>query len=162
MLSIEYSVLLIISLFSACALANYGYLYIRNNGTVDRTELMNNGMGTIFMLFGVLKLANIEQFAMIFSKYDPLSQRVPIYAYLYPFIELILGASFFYPRALTVSYGITILLMSISFIGVSMSIGKGVSLRCGCLGSFFHIPLSYVTISENIAMLVMASYGLLK
>ena len=49
-----------------------------------------------------------------------------------------------------------IIIVSISVrISVIISIIKGEKLRCGCLGSFFHIPLSYVTISENIVMLLM-------
>ena len=48
------------------------------------------------------------------------------------------------------SYIFTIIPMIVSLIGVFLSLGKGVSLRCGCLGSFFHVPLSYVTVSENI------------
>ena len=47
-------------------------------------------------------------------------------------------------------------LMIISIISVSISLLKKQNLRCGCLGTFFHIPLSYVTISENVAMLALS------
>jgi len=48
--------------------------------------------------------------------------------------------------------------MIISLISVSISLYQGQNLRCGCLGSFFHLPLSYVTISENVVMLLMSFY----
>ena len=162
MLSVGYSLLLITALFASCAFANYGYLYLRDDRAVDTTELMNHVMGTIFIVFGTLKLVNLKQFATIFSKYDIVSHHIPYYGVIYPLIEILLGVSFFYPRTLTYSYSMTILLMSLSLIGVSMSMGRGASLRCGCLGSFFHIPLSYVTISENVVMITMAAYGLLR
>ena len=47
--------------------------------------------------------------------------------------------------------------MITSLLSVGISMVKGQKLRCGCLGSFLHIPLSYVTISENVIMLLMAS-----
>jgi len=46
-------------------------------------------------------------------------------------------------------------LMLISIISVLISLVNGQKLRCGCLGSFFHIPLSYVTLSENIVMIML-------
>ena len=51
---------------------------------------------------------------------------------------------------------VTKILMIISIISVIISMYAGQNLRCGCLGSFFHIPLSYVTISENVAMLALS------
>ena len=49
--------------------------------------------------------------------------------------------------------------MIISIISVVISMINGQKLRCGCLGSFLHIPLSYVTLSENVVMALMsASY----
>ena len=162
MLPLGYSLLLISILFASCYAVNYGYLYLTDDADMDDTELMNNVMGTIFIVFGVLKLVNLKKFAEIFSKYDLVSKRIPFYGYVYPFIEILLGVSFFYKNYRIKSYIFTIILMILSLVGVFISIGRGTSLRCGCLGSFFHIPLSYVTISENIVMLTMSTYLLKK
>ena len=159
MLNAPYSLLLILLLFAACYAVNYGYLYLQKDGVeIDDKELMNRFMGTIFIVFGTLKVVNLKGFAKIFAKYDLVSKHVYVYGYLYPFIEILLGISFFYKDYRMKSYIFTIVLMIVSLIGVFLSMGKGVSLRCGCLGSFFHVPLSYVTVSENIAMLAMSSY----
>ena len=49
--------------------------------------------------------------------------------------------------------------MIISIISFAISMINGDKLICGCLGIFLHIPLSYVTLSENIVMTLMsASY----
>ena len=121
-------------------------------------ELMTNVMGSIFIVFGSLKLLNLQGFRKIFSKYDIVSKHVPHYAYLYPFIEIFLGIVILNKSYLREAFIATIALMVISLVGVSVSLQKGLKLRCGCLGSFFHVPLSYVTISENLVMAGMAGY----
>ena len=162
MLSSGYSLLLIVGLFISIYVVNYGYLLIKNHPKskspykIDKVELMNNVMGSILIIFGVLKLFNLDKFVDIFSKYDLLSKNYKPYGYLYPFLEIILGVSFLSKTHLKSSYIATIILMILSLIGVTNSIIQGQQLRCGCLGAFLHIPLSYVTISENMVMLIMS------
>lgn len=117
---------------------------------------MNNIMGSIFIIFGLLKIYNLEKFVEIFNKYDIISTKLSGYAYLYPFIEISLGIAYLKKYNLTKTNIITIFLMIISIISVTVSMTKGQKLRCGCLGSFFHIPLSYVTLSENLVMTMMS------
>ena len=152
MLSNFYSLVLIITIFSFIYIINYSYLYFYKKE--DFSNLKNNIMGSILILFGMLKLYDIEKFMEIFQKYDIISKNIPIYSFAYPFIEIILGISFMYSFKLNKIKLITNLLMFISIISVSLSMIKGQTLRCGCLGAFFHIPLSYVTLSENIIMLL--------
>lgn len=122
--------------------------------------LMSNVMGSVFLVFGLLKLVNLGGFVTVFSRYDLLSQRFSTYGYAYPFVELALAASLLYkPTAFT--YAAVICLMGVSLVSVFVALAKGVELRCGCLGSFLHIPLSFVTITENVLMLGMAVYLLL-
>ena len=155
MLSNFYSLLLIVCIFSFIYIINYVYLYFYKNK--DFSNLKNNIMGSILIIFGVLKLYDIEKFMEIFQKYDIISKNIPIYSYAYPFIEIILGFYFLYSDKLTKIKLITNFLMIISITSVSLSMMKGQTLRCGCLGAFFHIPLSYVTLSENIIMLLICS-----
>ena len=157
MLKAGHSLLLIFLLFSSCYAVNYGYMYFQDED-IDHKELMNRVMGTIFIVFGALKIVNLKGFVKIFAKYDLVGKHSSVYGYMYPFIEILLGLSFFYKDHRMKSYILTIILMIIGMVGVFLSMRKGVSLRCGCLGSFLHVPLSYVTVSENIVMLAMASY----
>ncbi len=117
---------------------------------------MNNIMGCIFIIFGLLKIANLPKFVEIFNKYDIISKKIPYYGYLYPFIEIALGIAYLKKFKLKKINLITIFLMIISIISVLISMIKGQKLRCGCLGSFLHIPLSYVTLSENVIMALMS------
>lgn len=124
--------------------------------TENNSHLMQNYMGIIYIIFGFLKLYNLPNFVNIFSKYDIISKNIRWYGYIYPFIEIILGINLLIKFAIPKSMIATILLMSVSIISVFLSMYKGQKLNCGCLGSFFHIPLSYVTVSENLVMLIMA------
>ena len=134
------------------------YLYTNNNYPQHSSKkvLLRNYMGLIFIIFGILKLYDLNKFVDIFSKYDIISNKYKIYSYFYPFIEIIIGILFLKNVKINITIFITILLMLISIISVLLSLFKGLNLRCGCLGSFFHIPLSYITLSENIIMLIMS------
>ena len=114
-------------------------------------------MGAIYLTFGILKLYDLKKFTKIFSKYDIISKRIKIYSYLYPFIEIMLGILLLKKNNYTKNIlDLSNIFMIISIISVSISLYNGQKLRCGCLGSFFHIPLSYVSLSENIIMLYIA------
>ena len=156
MLGNLHSFILILSLFLIIYLVNYTYLYYKYK-EINKKELMNNIMGTVFLVFSVLKFLDLTKFVKIFSKYDLITKFIPIYGYIYPFIELTLSILFFSRKYLKYSYIVSIILMITSLLSVGISMIKGQQLRCGCLGSFLHIPLSYVTISENVIMLLMAS-----
>ena len=151
MLSVIESVLLLTSIFSTVYVLNH--IYLKKTKKYNAKVLHQNVMGTILILFGILKLYDIQKFVNIFQKYDLISNKIPQYAYLYPFIEIALGMAYLQKIKLHTTDIITMLVMIISIISVFLSIISGKKLRCGCMGSFFHIPLSYVTLSENFIML---------
>ena len=122
----------------------------------DSRVLIKNYMGIIYIVFGFLKLYDIDKFVNVFRKYDIIANKVEFWAWLYPFIEILLGISLLSNVFVNKTMKITLVLMVISIISVSISLLKKQNLRCGCLGTFFHIPLSYVTISENVAMLALS------
>lgn len=166
MLNKTTSFILILTIFTTIYIINYLYLrYFKqsndvNNNKLNDNELMNNIMASILLIFGGLKLFDLPKFSSIFSKYNLISKKIPYYSYFYPFIEIILALALFYRYKIDLLYVLIIILMLISLVSVSISLYKGQKLRCGCLGSFFHLPLSYVTISENVVMLLMSFYQL--
>lgn len=160
MLSNTKSFVLLAAIFCIIYISNYYWLKNKYKQPNFNYLLMNNIMGCIFIVFGVLKLINLSDFVNIFNKYDVISQKIPTYAYLYPFVEIALGVAYLKKYRLRDVNLITLFLMIISIFSVMISLPKGQKLRCGCLGSFFHIPLSYVTLSENIAMGSMSAYSL--
>ena len=118
-------------------------------------------MGLLLCQFATLKLFHLSDFVSGFQMYDLVAKKSDGYAYLYPFIELGLGLSylaFLYP---IVIYSITIVLMGIGTIGVVRALRAGLNVKCACMGTVLDVPLSTVTLSEDIGMGIMACWMLL-
>lgn len=129
-------------------------------GAVDNHSYMLNFMAGFFIIFAAFKLFNLKAFQEAYEKYDILAQRYRWYGFLYPFIELSLGFSFLFRFCVTAMLLITALVMLIGCIGVIIAIIKRKQVTCACLGAGFNLPLSKVTLIENISMMVMAIWML--
>jgi hypothetical protein len=148
---------IIIVFLEACAISMSLQLA---GGSVDWHGFMNIAMGMFLCLLAMLKLFDTKGFATAFQKYDLIAQRNRFYALLYPFIELALGFAYLAsldPLAVNI---ITLVLMLIGIIGVWRALRLGLDIRCACLGTALNLPLSTVTIVENLSMAVMATANL--
>ncbi|MBM3191627.1 MAG: hypothetical protein FJZ63_03090 [Chlamydiae bacterium] len=119
-------------------------------------QAMHFFMGLFFCLFAMFKFFDLRGFVEGFRLYDVVTQKVSFYGYLYPFLELALGLSylaFFHPLW---TYSLTVLLMGISAFGVIQALKQGLDTRCACLGTVLKVPLSSVTLIEDLGMGVMA------
>ncbi len=114
-------------------------------------------MGFFLCVFALLKLFSPSAFADGFQMYDLIARRVHGYAYVYPVIELALGLVYFSFWQPHVIYVATIIVMAIGSIGVVSALRQGLDINCPCMGSVLNVPLSTVTLTEDIAMVVMAS-----
>ncbi len=121
----------------------------------DWQEWMRWFMGGFFVFFGSFKLIGYDMFILMFPTYDPLAKRFKLYAYFYPFIELMLG--FLYCANLYPIFRdtVTVVLLSIGAWGVLKSLPKGETVRCACLGNVIKLPLSTVTLIEDVTMAAM-------
>ncbi len=117
---------------------------------------MYDFMGAFFVVFGFFKIINLSRFAEAYSMYDIIAKRSTIYAHIYPFFELILGILYFTRFQLLVANWITFILMIIGSIGVALELSKGKTIVCACLGAVFKIPMTYVTLAEDVIMGLMA------
>lgn len=117
---------------------------------------MRHFMAGFFIVFSFFKLLDLNGFVKAFKMYDLLGKRSNIWAYLYPFIELLLGVLFLLGVYTTHVSLVTIVVLSISTVGVVNSNIKKEKIQCACLGSVFNLPMSKVTIIENLIMIVMA------
>lgn len=119
-------------------------------------QAMQYFMAAFFLVFSFFKLLNLKGFADSYSTYDLLAQKVPTYGYVYPFIELALGVAYlvnFNPQLTNVA---TIVVMGFSSIGVIRSVLAKRKIQCACLGAVFNLPMSTVTIVEDLLMVAMA------
>ncbi len=123
---------------------------------VSQRNFMVIFMGLFFILFSFFKVIHLKKFKESFSKYDLISKNFVFYGYVYPFIEFVLGVLFLLEYHIEILSLITIIVLSSTTIGIFGKLRKGVILECACLGVVFKVPLSYVTIIENLVMIVMA------
>lgn len=117
---------------------------------------MSNFMSGFFIVFSFFKFLNLKAFAESYAMYDLLAMKVPIYGLIYPFIELGLGILYLTHYQPFTTNIITIIVMGFSSIGVIKSVLDKRKIRCACLGSVFNLPMSTVTIIEDLLMVGMA------
>jgi hypothetical protein len=122
---------------------------------------MYDTMGAFFIIFGAFKIINLSAFADAYQIYDIIAQRSRAYAFVYPFIEVALGIAYFARYNLFLTNIVTLLLMIVSSIGVGREVMQGNKIPCACLGMVFRIPMTYVTLIEDVTMACMAAYMLL-
>jgi copper chaperone CopZ len=123
-------------------------------------QAMRTFMSGFFLVFSFFKLLDLRGFAESYAMYDVVAKRFKAWGYLYAFIELALGIAYalaYRPFAVNM---ITLVVMSISIIGVLQSVLNKRTIKCACLGSVFNLPMSTVTIIEDGLMIAMAIVAL--
>ena len=111
-------------------------------------------MGVFFVVFAAFKLADIKGFVESYIGYDLIAAKWKGYAYAYPFIELALGLG--YLAGIKYLDLPTIILMAIGSAGVARQLLRKSNIRCACLGSFVKLPLTTVSLVEDVGMGIMA------
>jgi len=119
-------------------------------------HLMQNFMGGFFVVFSLFKLLNLSGFADSYATYDILAARSRPYALAYPFIELALGVAYFVGYQLLLVSIVTFVLMAIGSIGVFKALQSKQRFQCACLGTALNLPMTKVTLVEDISMGLMA------
>ena len=122
---------------------------------------MNHFMAGFFLVFSFFKLLDVQGFADSFSMYDIVAQRSRGYALAYPFIELTLGLAYLSNIAPTLTNIVTLIVMGVGAIGVIQSLLAKRKIRCACLGAVFNLPMSTITLVEDVLMAGMAAWMLL-
>lgn len=120
--------------------------------------VMRNFMGSFFLVFGLLKLLKLKDFATAYAEYDLLAMRSKVYARGYPFIELVLAAAFIFNFEILVTSWVTAILMLVGALGVYLKLRKKEEIECACLGTVFKLPMTWVTLVEDLLMAGMAIY----
>ena len=129
-------------------------------GQFDLHMFKDHLMAGFFIGLSFFKFLDLKAFSESFSSYDPIAQKYQGYGTVYPFIELILGLLFVSGKFLLVANLTTIFVLSLTTYGVYLRLQSKSKFQCACLGTTFNLPLSNVTLAENVAMILMAASGL--
>lgn len=117
---------------------------------------MRNFMGGFFIVFSFFKLLNLSGFVDAFASYDVVAKRLRVYGFVYPFIELGLGAAYLATVGGLITDLVTFAVMTLSAVGVVHTLSKKHAIQCACLGTVFNLPMSKLTLIEDLAMVIMS------
>jgi len=119
-------------------------------------EFMLDFMGLFYIVFSFFKLLDLKGFPASFRMYDPFAKVVPVYAWIYPFIEIALGLMFLMRYQTQMALVATVVILGITTLGVTKTLLDKKSIRCACLGTALKLPMTEATFIENMIMIVMA------
>ena len=117
------------------------------------------GMSTVVL--ALTKLQNVESFATMFLNYDLLAKRWVPYSYIYPFAEALAGLLMIAGALRWLSIPIALFIGTIGAVSVFKAVYLDRrELRCACIGGSSNVPLGFVSLTENVAMVAMAVWML--
>lgn len=114
-------------------------------------------------LLAVPKLQDIEAFATMFLGYDLLARRWLPYAYIYPFAEALAGVLMLAHALDWLSIPVALFIGTIGAISVVYAVYvQKRDIKCACVGGNSRVPLGFVSFTENMIMVGMALWMLIK
>ncbi len=133
-----------------------GTVSLAGQGAASLSVWMNHFMAGFFLVFSFFKFLDLKGFASSYASYDLLAKNWPGYGLVYPFIELGLGLACLFQTMPLVTNLAIIAIMGFSSLGVIQALSNGQKIRCACLGTVLNLPMSSITLVEDLAMVLMA------
>lgn len=121
---------------------------------------MNIFMAGFFLTFSFFKMLDLKGFTESYAMYDIMAKKIKAWGFIYAFVELALGIAYatgFQPLLTNI---VTLTVMSVSILGVLQAVFSNRKIQCACLGAVFNLPMSTVTIIEDILMMAMSAWML--
>ena len=110
-------------------------------------------------MLAMLKLQDVRTFSTMFVSYDLLARRFVPYSFVYPFAEAT-AAILMLSGALTfISAPIALCIGTIGAASVIKAVWiEGREVKCACVGGGSKVPLGFVSLTENLAMIAMGMW----
>ncbi|MCF7559069.1 cation transporter [Sabulilitoribacter multivorans] len=144
----------------------FGYIIVAslllNYKSWSSTDFMLDFMGLFYIVFSFFKFLDLKGFPESFKMYDPLAKVMPVYGWIYPFIEVVLGLMFLMRIEIPIALIVTLFVLGITTIGVTKTLLNKKTIQCACLGTALKLPMTKATFIENSIMIVMAIIMLIK
>ncbi|MBA2483875.1 MAG: glutaredoxin, partial [Nitrosomonas sp.] len=114
-------------------------------------------------LLAVQKLQDIESFSTMFLNYDLLARKWVRYGYIYPFGEALAGILMISGALFWLSSPVALFIGTVGAFSVlkAVYIDKR-ELKCACVGGNSNVPLGFVSLTENLMMMGMGIWMLIK
>lgn len=119
--------------------------------------LMRHFMAGFFLVFSFFKLLDLRGFVSAYRDYDLVAKSLPAWAWVYPFVELGLGIGYLLDMIPIVTNFVTCVVMTIGAVGVFKALLNRRRIRCACLGTALNLPMTTVSLVEDLLMAAMAA-----
>ncbi len=152
----------VIAIFAVAALMalSFSWYAIDSVFTVKTLEWF---IAVSMCFLAVQKLQDVESFSTMFLNYDLLAKRWVRYGYLYPYGEALAGISMLSGALIWVSAPIALFIGTIGAVSVFKAVYLDKrELKCACVGGASNVPLGFVSLTENIMMIVMGTWMITK
>ena len=107
-------------------------------------------------ILALLKLQDIESYSTMFLNYDLLAQRWARYSYIYPFGEALAGILMIAHALIWIASPVAIFIGTIGAVSVIKAVYiEKRELKCACVGGGSRVPLGFLSLTENVMMVVM-------
>lgn len=126
-----------------------------------RYWVMIQFMWWFFVAVSLLKLLDLKWFVGAYAQYDLIAMKIPSRWWIYPFVELAIWVGFLLHLQVQWIALVTLILMTIWTIWVARKLMKHEQFQCACLGTKLNIPLTNLTLVEDLLMWVMSMMILL-
>ncbi len=138
-------------------LAGVTLLIALSTGDWSWEPLMRHFMAGFFIVFSFFKLLDPPGFVSAYRGYDLIARKVPAWGWAYPFVELALGVAYLLAWAPVITNTATLVLMLVGAAGVLKALLDKRTIRCACLGTALNLPMTKVTLVEDLTMAAMAA-----
>lgn len=114
-------------------------------------------------VLGILKLQDLLSFATGFVQYDLIARRYVPYSYVYPFVEAGAGILMLAGLATWIAAPAALIVSTIGAISVFKAVYvEKRDLSCACVGGGSSVPLGFISLTENVMMIVMSVWMIAK
>ena len=135
----------------------------RQDASIGFAPVLEHFVAYSMCVLAILKLRDLEAFANQFITYDLLAMRVLRYAYLYPFAEASVGIGMLSGVATGPVAAIALFIGGIGACSVIKAVYLDKrELHCACVGGDSNVPLGFISLTENLMMVGVATWMLLR
>lgn len=132
-------------------------------GSVLKIQTAEWFVAIAMCLLALQKLKDVESFSTMFLNYDLLAKRWVRYAYLYPFGEGLAGLLMAANTLMWISVPIALFIGTVGAASVFKAVYMDKrELKCACVGGDSNVPLGFVSLTENLMMVGMAIWMVVK
>ncbi len=152
----------VLAVFAICALLAMAVSF-HSFGSAFTLQAAEWFVAFAMVILAMLKLQDIEAFSSMFLGYDLLAKRWVPYAYAYPFLEAGAGVLMAAHALDWLSIPVALFIGTIGAASVYYAVYvQKRALKCACVGGSSNVPLGFVSLTENLAMIGMALWMLFR